>query len=58
MFICGMVLRCAGTFKNWFDSGSVTVERTTSIVHDYKLLMNDIKPVDSIPLPILFVYVY
>jgi len=46
MFVCGMVLRCAGTVKP--KSGPVTAGLTTTVVHSSKLLINDIKPVHSL----------
>jgi len=47
MFICGIVLRCAGTYTR-LGAGSVTAEMTTTVVHGYKLLINDVKPVHSL----------
>jgi len=59
MFICGMVLRCAG-ISNRLESGPVTadltttvvhsytVDLTTTVVHSYKLLINDVKPAHSL----------
>jgi len=44
MFIYSMVLRCAGTLKTWIQSGPVTVEMTTTVVHSYNFLINCIKP--------------
>jgi len=43
MFICGMVLRCAGDIKTRLESGPVTADLTTTIVHNYTLLINDVK---------------
>jgi len=43
MFICGMVLRCAGTIKARLESGPVTADLTTTVVHRCNLLMNDVK---------------
>jgi len=38
MFICGMVLGCAGTFINtWLESGPADLIPT--VVHSYKLLI-------------------
>jgi len=50
MFICGMVLRCAGTLKTRLESEPVTADLTTTVVHtrSYKLLINNIKPVHSL----------
>jgi len=44
MLICGMVLWCVGTLKPWLDSGPVTADLTTTVVHSCKLLINDFKP--------------
>jgi len=42
VFICGMTLRCAGNLKkNRLESGAVTADLTISVVHNYKLLIND-----------------
>jgi len=41
MFICGMVLRCADTFKTRLESGPVTADLTTTVLHSSKLLVND-----------------
>jgi len=58
MFICGMVLFCAGTFKTWLESGPVTADLTTTVihVHSYKLLINNVKPVLSHTIKILLNY--
>jgi len=41
MFICGMVLRCAGTIKPGLSqAGPVTADLTTTVVNSYKLLIN------------------
>jgi len=46
MFMCGMVLQCAGMLKPWVDSGPVTADLTTTIIHifSYKLLIIEVKP--------------
>jgi len=46
MFICSMVLRCTGTLK--LESGPVTVDLTTTVVHSYKLPRNDFIPLQSL----------
>jgi len=33
---------------NWLESGPVTVDLTTTVVHSYKLLINVIKPIQSL----------
>jgi len=43
MVICGMVL-----LKIRLESGPVTADRTTIVVHSYKLLTNDVKHVHSL----------
>jgi len=48
MLIYGMVLRCAGTLKIWLQSGPVTADLTTTVVHSSKLLINDVKPHQSL----------
>jgi len=48
MFICGMVLRCAGTFNTRLKSRPVTADLTTTVVHSSKLLLNDVKPDHSL----------
>jgi len=52
MFICGMVLRCAGTLK----PGPVTADLTTTVVHSSKLPINDVKPDHSLTLNIMSFY--
>jgi len=47
VFICGVVLRCAGTLKPRLESGPVTGDLTTAVVHSYKLLINDFKLVHT-----------
>jgi len=47
MFICCMVLHCAGT---QIESGSVSADLTTTAVYSYKLLINDVKPIRSLEL--------
>jgi len=44
MFICIMihVLRCAGEFKPLLESGPVKADLTSSFIHSYKLLINDV----------------
>jgi len=37
-------------FKTRLASGSVTADLTTTAVHSYKLLINDVKPVHSLTL--------
>jgi len=44
VFICGMVLRCAGTIK----SVPVTADLTTTVIHSAKLLINAVKPANSL----------
>jgi len=44
MFICGMVFRCAETLKTRLQSGPVTADLTTTVVHSSKLLINYVKP--------------
>jgi len=34
--------------KAWLESGLVTADLTTTAVHRYKLLINDVKPVHSL----------
>jgi len=36
---------CADTLKPWFESGPVTADLTTTVLHSYKLLINGVKPV-------------
>jgi len=48
MFICDMVLRCAGIIKTRLESGPVIADRTTTVVHRSKLLINDVKPDHSL----------
>jgi len=47
MVICSMLLQCAGTLKTWVESGSVTADLTTTVIHSYKSMRHDIKPVYS-----------
>jgi len=42
MFICGMVFR--------LESGPVTADLTTTVIHNYKLLINDVKLTLSVSL--------
>jgi len=50
MFICGMVLRHAGTLTQ-LESGPITVELAITVVHiKYKLLINNVKPNNSLSL--------
>jgi len=67
MFICGMVLPCAGTscfpgkhstLKPRLESGPVTADMTTTVVHSSKLLINDVKPTHSIKINIFKIYEY
>jgi len=45
MYVCGMVLRCAGKLKAGLSlAGPVTANLTTTVVHSSKLLINDVKP--------------
>jgi len=46
MFICGMVL-VYWQLKTRLESGPVTAELTTTVVHRYESLRNDIKRVHS-----------
>jgi len=39
-----MVLRCAGTFKIRLESGPVTVDMTTTVIHLYNSMRKDFKP--------------
>jgi len=48
MCIFGMVLLCADTFKTQLESGPVTADLTTTVVHSDKSLINNIKSVHSI----------
>jgi len=34
--------------KTWLESGPVTADLTTTVVHSYKLLINDVKPDHSL----------
>jgi len=34
-------------FKTWIESGPVTADLTTTVVHSSKLLINDVKPYHS-----------
>jgi len=34
--------------KTWLESGPVTADLTTTVVHRYKLLINEVKPVYSL----------
>jgi len=47
MFIRGIVLRCAGTMKTRLESGPVTADLTTPVVHSSKLVIHDVKPDQS-----------
>jgi len=40
MFICGMVLRCAAKLK--LESGPVTADLITNVVHSFEMMINDI----------------
>jgi len=44
MFICSMVLH-SWHIKNQLESEPVTADLTTTVVHSYKLLIKDFKPV-------------
>jgi len=58
VFICGMVLRCAVlVLKLRFESRLVTVDLTTAAVDSYKLLINDVKPVNSLT-RLVFLYLF
>jgi len=49
IFICDMVLRCAGDLKpSLIESRPITAYLTTHVVHSYKLLIHDVKPVHSL----------
>jgi len=48
MFICGIVLWCTDALKPRLESGTVTADLTTTVTHKYKLLINDVKPVQSL----------
>jgi len=52
-----MVLLCTGTLKPLLESGPVTADLTTTVVHSYKLLINDGKPVHSLTLTHLRIHV-
>jgi len=47
LFICGIVIWCAGKLTHGFESGPVTADLTTTVVHSYKLLINEVKPVHT-----------
>jgi len=36
IFICGMVLRCAGVYKTRLESGPFTADLTTTDIHRHK----------------------
>jgi len=61
MFICGMVLRCAGTLKPGLSQEQLQQDLTTTVVHSYKLLIN-VKPVLSLTqlynLLLAMIYIY
>jgi len=38
-----MVLQCAGKLTTPLESGPVTTDLTTTVIHSYKLLINDVK---------------
>jgi len=48
MFICGMVLLCAGTLKSSLRVLTMEFQQTTTVIHSYKLLIIDFKPVHSL----------
>jgi len=52
VFICRMLYLYTGYIKNRSESGPVTADLTTNVVHtfSFKLLINDIKPVRSLTL--------
>jgi len=53
MFICGMVFRCVcWHIKTCLESGPVTADLTTTVVHSSKLLINDFKHVHSLSINI------
>jgi len=45
--LIGMVLQCSDML-NRFESGQVRADQTTTVVHSYKLLIKDVKPVHSL----------
>jgi len=47
MFICGIVLRCTDT-QTRFEPGPVTADLTTTVIHSYNLLVNNVKHVHSL----------
>jgi len=48
MFICGMVFDGVISLKTRLESGPVTADLTTTVIHSYKLLINDVKPDHSL----------
>jgi len=48
MFICGMILWVCWDIKPRLESGPVTADLTTTVVHSSKLLINNVKPVHSL----------
>jgi len=49
MLIFNMVLHCAGTLKKTSLSlDQVTADLTTTVIHSYKLLINDIQPLTTL----------
>jgi len=39
---------CVLTHKIWLESGTVTADLTTTVIHKYKLLINNVKPIHSL----------
>jgi len=49
MFFCGIVLRCIGKLKPGFNLDELQlICMITTIVHSYKLLINNVKRVQSL----------
>jgi len=53
--ICGVVLWCTGILKPGFSTDQLQqiTDLTTTVVHSYKLLLNNVKPV--LPLSMILV---
>jgi len=43
-----MALHCVGTYKTWLEYGPVTADLTTTVVYSHQLLLNNIKPIQSL----------
>jgi len=44
MFICGMVLRCAGILNIDLMDKKIKADLKITVAHSYTLLVNDVKP--------------